>query len=353
MYVLVLPVSGGGFVSQLGIIQHLCESNIIPDITFASSGGNVAAYVASASKWHWAAIERTAHNLSNDLFVSNWNSTTSLSMIIGYFKTNVYNKGIGVRDLLTKYFDHSDITKDEIWTGTYNKNKQKARLFCNKKREDCILDTSNMDHDLTQTMEAVFADGDIDLIAKYSVASASIPALVPPSIIFEEEYVDGGMATASPLTIMQEPILKHIRKNDTPLHIIYVNSLDLSSPRSNAINNVLDTWRQATINLIRSQTVVDRLAGYELLRCNPGTMNREEFLCNYDNMQRVKEIHNKVKYSMLEIYPVGNYDIDISSFTGDDVINGIKASYADCKCRLWWIGEEDTEISSLLDSCKQ
>ncbi|CAH6420593.1 Patatin phospholipase [uncultured virus] len=337
MYVLVLPVSGRGFVSQLAILQHLCGSKFVPDLTLSSSGGNVAAYVVAAANWKWPAIERISRELTQDLFARPWNSVSSLALIVGYFEGNVYNKGSGVYDFLSKYFTSETITKYEIWTGTYNKSRQKARLFCNRSKDDSIMDVSCIDHELTQSMEPVFTKGNIQTIAKAGIASASIPAIVPAEIIDSEPYIDGGIAGASPLTIMQEPILKYIKDKDAPLHIVYVNSVDLSSPNLKPCHNVLDTWRQATHDLVRSQTVIDRLSGYELLRCQPGSMHKEEFACNYANMERVKEIQSKIKYSMLEIYPIERCDIDIVSFNGEDVINAMRKAYSKCRCRLWWL----------------
>lgn len=356
MYILVLPVSGGGFVSQLAILQHLCESNFIPDLTLASSGGNVAAYVAAAANWKWPAIERIAAELSQDLFVTPWNDLEPLSMVIGYFKGEVYNKGSGVYNFLSNYFTRDSITTYEIWTGTYNKNKQKARLFCNRNKKDSIVDVSSIDHDLTQSMESFYTNGNIDLIAQAGIASASIPAIVPSQIILGEEYVDGGVAGASPLTIMQEPILKYTKENQTGLHIIYVNSVDLSSPNVSTINNVLDTWKQATNDLVRSQTVIDRLSAYELLRCHPGKMNKEEFLCNYENLERIKVLQKSIDYSLLEIYPTDTFDINIVKFNGEDVINAINEAYNNCKCRIWWLSkgvpDDDHYVQELINTCK-
>lgn len=353
MYILVLPVSGGGFVSQLAILQHLCESKFVPNLTLASSGGNVAAYVAAAADWKWSSIERISRELSQSLFSSPWNSLSPLSLIIGYFKGDVYNKGTGVSKFLTNYFDSDTIKKYEIWTGTYNKTRHRARLFCNTNRDSSILDTSSIDPSLTQSMEPIFSNGDLDLIGQSVVASASIPAIVPCQTIMGEDYIDGGIACASPLTVMHDPILKYIRDHNDSLHLFYVNSVDLSHPVVNPIHNVLDNWRQATHDLIRSQTVSDRLSGYKLLCCNSGTMHKEEFICNYQNLQHVKDIQSKVKFSMLEIYPINIYDIDISNFNGNDVINGIHNAYPNCRCRLWWLSSDSSDdIYSIIDQCK-
>ena len=342
MHILVLPISGGGFVSQLAVLQHLCEINFIPDVTLASSGGNIAAYVAAAANWTWPGIERIARELNQELFARPWNNISTLSMIIGYFKGNVYNKGYGVYDFLQRYFDSNTIVQHEIWTSTYNKNRQQARLFCNKKRGTTAMDVSCIDHDLTQSMTSVFADGNIMVISEASMASASIPAIVPPQKILGEDYIDGGVGSASPLTIMQEPILQRTR--NTKMHMIYVNSVDLSRPVNKPIHNVIDAWRQATSDLIRSQTVIDRLSGYEILRCHPGKMHKNEFVCNYENLLRIKQIQEHVRYSLLEIYPTQRYEINIAKFNGNDVIAAIHNAYAHCRCRMWWLSNIDDKL---------
>lgn len=359
MYIFVLPVSGGGFVTQLAILQHLCISNIKPTITLASSGGNVAAYIAAAAKWKWAAIERIARELSPDLFASMWNQVSILSNVIGYYQGNMHNRGKGVNEFLSRYFTPKLIVKYEIWTGTYNKDRKQVRLFCNKNENDSIMDVSCIDHDLTQSMSVVFANGSIDLIGKVSSASASIPAIVPAQHILNEYYVDGGVAGASPLTIMEEPILKYVNDNGTSMHIIYINSVDLSNHNNKLLNNIIDTVKEVTGNMVRASTVNDRLAGYKLLRYYPGLMNKENFVCTYENLERIKFVQTKIKYSMLEIYPHVESQINIINFTGEEIVKAIHEVYDKCRCRFWWLSsdelcpnEEDLEISHIIKLCQ-
>ena len=355
MQVLVLPVSGGGFATQLGILELLCEINYVPDITLASSGGNVAAYIAAAADWKWPGIERISKELTQSLFIKPWSSMGALSSVIGYFKGDIFEKGDGVVEFLSEYFTEESVSKYEIWTGTYNKDRRKTRLFCNRGSEDTIMDASCIDKDLTQSMDPVFAGGNIDMISQASIASASIPALVPPQKIMGEDYIDGGVSGASPLTLMREPILKRAREcwNGGPvLHVVYVNSVDLSETNVLPINNILDTWKQAAKNMIRFQTVIDRLSGYELLGAEKEEINSEEFACNSENMDRVKQIHAIAKCSMLEIYPTRNFDIELSKFSGEDVIKAIRGSYKNCRCRLWWAsGDFNDVVKDIAGKC--
>jgi hypothetical protein len=337
MYVMTLPISGGGFVVQLAIIQHLCEAEMIPDLCLASSGGNVAAYIASGADWKWNHIERIARELSKDFFAKPWSSFSSLSGMIGYFKGDAYNKGTGISTFLKDVFTKDSITKYEIWTGMYNKTKQKARLVCNKSEKDSIIKFSSLDDELTQSMNPIYADGDIDLIGLSSVASASIPAFVPAQKILGELYLDGGLASSSPLVLIKGPLVDYCNKNNLPIHIIYINSIDLSCSGNKDGNNVIDSCRQAANNLIKSQTVLDRLAAYDILKYQNGTINKEEFDCNVDTLNIVKEKQKTCKSSLLEIFPSEKISIDIVRFSGDEVIEAMKEAYKKCKCRFWFV----------------
>jgi hypothetical protein len=348
MNVLILPVSGGSFVCQLGIIQHLCNGNIKPDIMLASSGGNIAAYISAAADWKWAGIERIAQEIKPEFLLQPWNNLSVLSTIIGYFKGNMFNSGIGIEKFLQEFFDKESIMKYEIWTGTYNQKLRKSKLFCNKKKEDCILDASEIDHDLTQSEEATYANGDFKYISTSCIASASIPGLVPPTKINDQYYIDGGVSCASPLTILHTPILNFTCKNKSKLHLIYINSNNLSSQCESNSNNILETFKQVTDDIIRCQNVTDRLSTYELLRCFPGAMNKEEFDCNPDNINHIKSIYEKSSYSMLEIYPEKKFSVDVSNFNNKDIVDNIKLAQDNCKCSFWWLSPQ----SEQLNSCK-
>ena len=360
MFVLVLPISGGGFVTQLAILQHLCASHFIPDITLASSGGNVAAYVAAAANWKWPGIERIARGLTQSLFVSPMHTISAFSIIMGYFAGSLYRQGKGIHEFLRTCFTPETIARYEIWTGVYNKNLKKARLVCNKDATASLLRAEYIDHDLTQSIPTIFAGGDIEMISKAGIASASIPVLVPPEVIEGQQYIDGGIGAASPLTILHEPILQYVQEQDCSMHIIYVNSINLATLNvDHPCHNVFDTWRQVTDDLIRSQTVIDRWAAYNLLRHKVGSdnMRKHEFMCNYANLERLRSVTDRVRYFLLEIFPETYISITLTAFTGDDVIAGIRKAYPQCYCCLWWQAPTDTtvlgEVQAILDACGQ
>ena len=343
MRVLVLPVSGGGFTSQLAIMEHLCETHFVPDLTLASSGGNLAAYICSAAKWKWASIKRIASELSQDIYARPWNRNSWVTMVIGYFKGNAYNKGSGAYHFFMKYFDSETIGKYEIWTGTYNKERQKARLFCNRKESESCININLINKDLMQSMDPVFADNQIKLLSEVSMASASIPSLVPCEIIEGEPYSDGGLSNASPLVILKDSIYQKVRNENLPLHLIYVNSVDLSIPDIKPCKNIIDSLKQIPHILVKSHVVNDRSAGYDLINLlGYDLINHqgykiifEEYKCDYDTLIIIQNIQKNVMYSLLEIYPMENNDINIVFFKGEDIVKSIEKCYEKCMCRFW------------------
>lgn len=339
MNILVLNASGDGFIRQLAIMQHLCEIDYVPDLTLASSGGNIVNFICAAANWNWAHIERIARDLKSSYFITPWCDVKLISKCVGFFNGNAFNHGEGANEFLKKYFTKESISKHEVWTGTYNKERQKFRLFCNKSRLASIINCDDIDYDLTQSMEPSFADGDIDKIATFSLASAAIPSIVCPVEIDGELYVDGALCGSSPLTIMQGSIVKYLKNKNEPLHITYVNSKNLSAAKDEDDGNLLKTYAYAVESLLKSNTLIDRLSAYELFNFNNynDEVKKINFPCNYDELMKMKEKRKKVRYSLLEIYPTKNVSIDITDFDGEDIKEALHKIYGTCMCTFWYI----------------
>lgn len=355
MYIYILPISGGGFVVQLAILQHLSENKYEPNLILSTSGGNLSAYIGSAANWKWPKIEKIAREISKEMYISSWNNTSLISLMIGYFSGTMYDKGKGAKDFLNKYFSHQDITKYEIWTGTYNKDEQKTQLFCNRKKKDSILLTKKLikDKNLLQTMEPIYMNGDIDLTSKVCIASASIPAIVPPQIIDEQAHNDGGIGSASPITLLHESIVYTAYKNNYPLHLFYINSVNLSNidESSTKTKNVIDTWTDAAHNITKSLIVIDRLAARNVILNMCKDIKNFDCSCNFKNLSLIKKIQRYTNYTLVEIYPHENFEIDITNFNGDQIAELMNDIYDKCSCHVWWAKTKENKdiINSIID----
>lgn len=370
--ILILPVSGGAFVTQLAILKHLCDVEYRPNITLASSGGNVAAYVASCSDWKSQGIDRVSNELNSTYFAKCWHPLSCIAYFVGFLSGNLYKRGSGPEQFIRDNFHEDDIMKDEIWTGTYNHIKKKIRLFCNKNKS--VLNMELVDLALTQCLAHVYMHGDVPLISKVLIASASIPTVVPPQKITinneEEEYVDGGVAGASPLKTMQSPLIEYSKNKNVLL--IYVSPIDLtcdtttnnvmtkynsnsdyssstlllSQPlvaqnNDSLSGNMISNIRGAVSDMVRSHTINDRINGYEFLKSDSDTLieNIEEqtFTCCHENLLYAMSRARQSKKSLLEIYPIQCSQVDMINFNGRDVVDAINIVYGNCMCRLWTI----------------
>jgi predicted patatin/cPLA2 family phospholipase len=232
------------------------------------------------------------------------------------------------------YFTTLSIVKYEIWTGIYNQDLQKFRLCCNRHKNQSLIHHQTIDYELTQSMKPYFCDGDIDKITNCGLASAAIPGIIQPVIIDKHHYSDGALYGASPLSVCQNIILKLTPHQ--PLHITYINSKDLSQAHIKPNYNLFDTWIAAVNNLIKSQTLLDRLIAHELL-FNNKEVNTISFECTYDNLIQNQEKRKHCQFSLLEIYPTKESDIDITCFTGEDVVRNLKLMFTSCQCHFWWV----------------
>jgi predicted acylesterase/phospholipase RssA len=370
MNIVVLPASGQNFVCQLAILQHLCDIDYKPDLMLGSSGGNLAAYLVAAADWNSKHIERLARKLKSHYFATPWSSIKMISGAVGFFNGNAFNTGYGLHEFMKTYFTNLSVLKYEIWTGIYNQDLQKFRLCCNRSIKNSLINCHDIDYQLTQSMNPYFCHGDIDKITDCGLASAAIPGVIKPVVIDGNKrfllgdfivthnsslikaiglnmimaqsgsyvpghhYSDGALYGASPLSVCQNIILKLTKQQ--PIHITYINSKDLSQANVKQGHNLFDTWIAAVNNLIKSQTLLDRLIAHELL-FNNKNVDYIKFNCTYDNLMKNKEKRQNCRFTLLEIYPTKESDIDITNFTGDDVVKNIKLISSSCQCHFWWV----------------
>src|SRR5205085_2014709 len=203
----VLPVSGEAFVAQLALLSIVPKVN---KVIFASSGGNIASYIGLASDFNVYSMERVLRSIDSSMLLKSWwPSPFSFmpSWLAGYSRGSYYDRGTGFESLFQTLFTPDTIGGREIWSGTTSCNTSKCQLFCNKRESDVTIRTSEFTYDEFNTLPLRYLDNNISDVSGITLASASIPTLVPPVIFNGENYVDGGATYASPLTPMS-PVLR-------------------------------------------------------------------------------------------------------------------------------------------------
>jgi len=357
--VYVLPVSGGAFVSQLAFLIEVYKArtklledviNNYPNLVLGSSGGNISAYIAMTGSWTEAGILRISKKIQRDMFIMSWwpESLDFLpSSAIGIFKESLYRQGYGIRKLFTDNLNNKKVQSNtEIWTGTYNKTKSKAQFFCNKKEGTTLIDGDRFEKDriLLNCEQLIFTNGDLNLLADITIASASIPVLVKNQPIRNCIYSDGGTAYSSPLSIFT-PELFRIIKGDKKysLQLIYFSCCDLYTNEidKNTTNGIAGEAGMTINAMVSTLEILDRSKSIDLIKMlieNNETLKHEhhrslntDLLCEIFKMLKTK------KHYILNLYPLNNESINLLDFNSDIVIDKIKKTQLAYAAHVWYI----------------
>lgn len=349
----MLPISGGAFPVQLGLLAELSAIRICPekgtvmckpDIVIGSSGGNIAAYLTMAAEWTPDKIKEIAGKLRSSMFIANWwprGLTWLPSWMIGAFKGSVYANGTGATELFREYFPaRASITDVELWVGTLNRDTGKGQIFCNRSKDQCRI--RGHDQDLTASYwshdieKLTYLDGDIDIISQVALASASIPTLCPEKVINNQRYSDGGSQFASPLTPLQDTIRDFTEQEH--VHIDYISSFDMQISSGVSRGNLYDNGTATIGELVKSLCIQDRLTAIELLRKYPTSRIRfAQYDGNARNLQFIEEIRKTSPLSVLELYPTRNEAIELLTFQGSDIVNLMNRAREAYGLRFWYI----------------
>ena len=339
MRVQVLPSSGSSFPAQLALLNELALIGKLPDIILATSGGNASAYIASAADWSLSNIERIIKTIPPNAFANPWsNIIPTISM--AFFKGTMYNKGSGVKEFFRDQYTKDSITRIEIWTGTMNRDANKAQFFCNRTCPNAIIKPTGRMSD--GCLPLIYLDGNIDDISTICHASASIPTIVPEVQFRDINYADGGIFYSSPLSGLRYSLLDLALKSQN-FHIDYISSFDMSAHGSNEVyTNILDNFNKVRHEIVKSLSIQDRDVGIQMLETLIGCVGGEckiekmNVQCNLKILNAIENARCEIPYSVLELYPPEEHSIDLTFVLPTpvmDIISNVKNNY---NIRFWY-----------------
>jgi predicted acylesterase/phospholipase RssA len=367
-------ISGGAFPYQLQAmitclqakekaskeLELIQTAEWTPDINMGTSGGNVATYIAMSGNYTVGGINRVIQMMNSRMFSRSWAPKGLDFMptwIFAVIEGSIYKPGYGPEKLLEAFSDSKSIQLTETWTGTYNKTQERTVLFCNKKLNDSYISGVTYDPFTFKTLPLRYMDGNFELISRVVTASASVPLLFEPVIIEEEEYVDGGVSYASPITPLQEEIFKIMKgitspmsyevdtnpfpfsetinglpnlaamRNKSLLHINYFSPYDMNASKIkssfaegsaltavsdysavkdrytciNLLERMISDFSTTTIKIVDSRNVDDPL----------------------DTLKNLYKVHRETHY-FVEYYMRDNTWIDLNTFTPADIFNAME-----------------------------
>lgn len=314
---MVLPISGGGFITQLGLICNVVEANpnYKPDIMMGSSGGCLASYIALASNFKSDYIINTIKKLSHrDYIASEWTPELLRPLFRNYIYTD--NKS----GIIDKIVVGGIVQEAEIWTGAFNSNESKAALFCNLPRHSSRL---HFDREALATSPAIHLDGNATEIIEAIKASVNIPCLKPQITIRGKKYSDGGGRYASPLLSLRDEV------NKIPcFHLIYISSENLDRSDYKEHNNIIKTGVVSVGELIRSIKIQDRQVARDMIR------DAESIELN--SISEYFRIRDRYDRTVLELYPEVPNSVNIMNFNSKASTQCLKYSSVNMKIKFWF-----------------
>lgn len=380
-----LPVSGGAFPCQLGLLCEFFDSitpikefKRKPDITFAASGGNVSTYLSMAGDWTSYGIYRVCKYVKPELFVNSWFPSGMgflPTALIGIFKGSLYKDGYGADMLFNKFLTPKSIKETEIWTMTFNVDLFKTEIFCNLHQSECLVQPFDFNKDSYTydclDLHYIKTDDIIKKMAKVSHASASIPLLVQSQRINSKPqsegglHADGGVMYPSPSTVLKESIINIINGVDSDLkenefiitptgeqktdvykkpkrmRYFYFEPYDLDS--SYPLIERFSTTSALFEQIFHSKMLLDRRVGIDVLMslrsADSETIESEVHL----NMTTKKlnsiisRLEDVAEHYFITLCPAFNGKIAMTVFTTEDLMNLIKKTRESYTAKVWYI----------------
>jgi len=341
---------------ELGLIQ---TAEYTPDINMGTSGGNVALYIAMSGNYTVGGINRVVQMMNARMFSRSW-APKGLDFlptwIFAVIEGSIYKPGYGPEKLLEAFSDSKSIQLTETWTGTYNKTQERTVLFCNKKLSDSYISAVTYDPFTFKTLPLRYMDGNFELISRVVTASASVPLLFEPVIINEEEYIDGGVSYASPITPLQEEIFKIMKGITSPMSY-EIDTNPFPFPESSEVPN-LSTMRDKSLLHINYFSPYDMNAskvkssfvdGSALTAVSDYSAVKDRYTCinllermisdfntttikivdsrnvddPLDTLKNLYKDHRETHY-FVEYYMRDNTWIDLNTFTPADIFNAME-----------------------------
>lgn len=359
MKIYVLPISGGGFISQIALLAEVYDATYdstydyyrsirmgsksaipgTPDLVLCSSGGNVAAYLAMVSGWSSSGIYQNIKSIKSGIFVQPWTPSFLPSGIMFYSTKSIYRNGVGMDQLFSSMYTPVSIKQTEIWSGTYNTSSQRGALFCNLDAKEAFVNDTLISNGtiLYDCDPFTYVNGDTAKISKIVHASAAIPFVTEGVYIDSARHLDGGVAYSSPLI----PISEHLKVNlerhlesspaDTKIvQMFYFCSYDMDQ-RFN------DTMYDESIGLlVHSSGLQDRAFALNFIRqfADVGVEPKK-----YDNLNSkiLRDILKSIQYKsyIIFLFPRNSQAVDVANFTTTQLLQYMDLATKNYSAIIW------------------
>lgn len=341
---LAMPISGRLFVNQIWLAMVLISVGYKPDIILGTSGGCItgvllllcgvnsvrdrASYCIFKKKvWEILAL------LDSKWYLSEWSSNLLVSRVIGMQQGSLFDRGYG--ESLINDIEVDLNCQPEMWIGTRDRTQAKHQLFCTRSRASSTLKMNG----------AIYANGDVQLITKASIASCAVPTIVPGIRIGESIYCDGGLTHASPLgpcaSAYQERSSSSSQEESHPYHVVYISPARYNNKDDPCTQEIEDddVWNQLASSTAgitgRSLHIPDRNNGIRMVGPNPKkTVGQGKCA-----LQRALQTQECSERSFIEITPCDPVHLNFITMKRGEAVVALESVYGsdEFTVRHWYI----------------
>ena len=115
--------------------------------------------------------------------------------------------------------------------------------------------------------------------------------------------------------------------------------MEKEEPRAQ-VSNMIEKGMIAICDLLRSMCIQDRLAGIEIITMlRIHDLHYTEGKCDAKKVEEIQKLREGCDRSMVEFYPTNNVVVNITSFTGDHVMDLVNETRKGYQYRIWWVGD--------------
>lgn len=315
MKVIIVPTSGGGFIGQLGVMRHLCNLGVIPEIAVACSGGCLASYILLAAGFIVPELDRIVSSLSSDVLLRK--HVPWLPQLPSFLKyKSIYRISPNSKPFLIDILSQDKLHEMEIWAGLHNKTTHNAEFFCNKSKEEAIM-KELIPSDAARSGGLRFCNFDISTLADIIYGSASIPFFLDGTRIGTSVYVDGGVSAASPITFCGDTLKSIAKEKGEPLQLFYISSYDLD---------------QYTESPTFGGIISDLLHSNAVLNCEYAKRLDDWHEVVVADLQNFLEVYHDTSYCIV-LSPIEYVSLDFTHFSPSEALEKMRS--VNIRFRVW------------------
>lgn len=309
--VYVMPISGPFFPIQLlglGEFQR-ASGGIVPTLVLGTSGGAVTALLGVAGNWNATYIRNVVrHFNSSDLC---YTPSKYMPGVINWFLVgSLILPSPSAYTWMKKYLNIDFERQPEIIIGTYSPDTYTPALFSTRTDQ-----TSRFGNGLIEA----YCGGDLRLLTRATLASVSIPELLPSVKVVEgstKKYVDGGLYSPSPWSILWPQIMQTTRA----LKLVYfISTLTIPNPQFRVMAPLF--------SLVDSMCIRESMDILDQFRMRIG---RDPVRTTYDSADSAYARFRIESQLVMFIRPKDHtheYHFDMTSFTGHQILTIMNARH--------------------------